>query len=198
MKRHRPTDSTTRYRQWVFFAMLVISLCWGCSGEEAAVPDSIRNPQLGMSFTRLPEGFDVAANEGRELRLEANVEGREGTMWVEVGERSDYGIDLVAVVNSQKELYEARPSGEYSGGRQMVTPAGQAYYARGSFDREGARFEETRVFLLHPLENSLVTFHYEYAAGDDSAERLPELFSWIGELETEPTDGDSATSPSQP
>ena len=183
--------------RWRLLALATCTL-WACSGEpaeQAKAPEPIANPQLDLSFARIPEGFEVAINQGTELRLESVVEGREGSMGVEVGERSDFGIDLVQVVNSQKAIFEAKPNGSYSGGRKLMTPAGEAYYSRGQFDEDGARFEETRVFLLHPRVNALVTFAYRYPAGDAdaSAQRVQELFDWVGELSTEPAVGESAS-----
>ncbi len=186
--------------------LLLLAAGLGCQAEPPAAPEkrAVASAALDLAFADLPAGFEVAGSEGGAIRLRWAAEDREGTarestaregaMWVEAGESSDFGIDLVKVTNSQKAIYEARPAGEYSGGRKMVTPAGQAYYSRGRFDEDGRRLEETRLFLIHPRANRLVTFHYLYPAADDSAERLPELFAWVGELIVEPAEP-AATEP---
>ena len=108
-------------------------------------------------------------------------------MWVEVDPVSEFGIDLVAEVNRQQELFEALPGGAYSGAREIKVPsaAGKAYYVRGQYEdpeRGGERVEEVRVLLVHPSENRLVRFTTRYREGDRdlSSARIQELFDWVG------------------
>lgn len=175
---------------------VAISGCAATPDPEPELPSPVTNTALNLTFGDLPEGFEVESNRSDELRLVSTTEGREGAMWVEVSERSDYGIDLVKIVNAQKANYEEREAGEYSGARQLMTPSGEGYYVRGRYhDSEQRLVEETRVYLVHPSENRLVALHYLYPAADDSAERLPELFGWLAEMSAaEP----SATESSEP
>ena len=173
---------------------ILLAACAKTDEPAAAAPQPVANDAFNLSFHDIPEGFDVETNEGEILRLSSASEERQGTMWVEVSERSDYGIDLVGIVNSQKAQFEEREGGDYSGARKLVTPAGEAYYARGRYQEADQQVEETRVFLLHPTENRLVAFHYLYPAADDSAERLPELFAWVAEIDTGTTSPDEAAS----
>ena len=164
---------------------LAAGLFSACPAREPTPPEPepVINQQLNLSFPALPTGFKVESNQAGDLRLALHDEERVGSMWVEVGERSDYGIDLRGIVNSQKALYEEKAGGSYAGGRKLVTPVGEAYYSRGRLDGPEGQVELTKVFLVHPAENRLVTFYYQYPAGDDSAERLPELFEWLENLE---------------
>ena len=187
---HLAHPAVVRILRWLFLSTLLGAVFSGIIGvagcareEEPPKPEPISNPQLGLSFSALPAGFVVDTNDGQVLRLSSITEGRDGEMWVEVSEKSDFGIDLVDITNSQKADYEDRAAGEYSGARKLMTPAGEAYYTRGRYEAEGL-VEETRVFLVHATENRLVVFHYLHPAGEDSAERLPELFAWVGELDT--------------
>ena len=165
----------------------IVAFACGAPTEEApAKPDPIVNSSMNVSFDALPAGFEVAENGDQVLRLESTDTEDPGaalrSMWLEVGERSDFGIPLVDIVNSQKEQYEALEDGTFSGNRELGTQVGKAYYSRGGYSFEGSPVEETRIFLVHPTENRLVTFHYRYPASDDSGARIQELFDWLGEL----------------
>ena len=179
-------------------ATLTLAAC-STSAEDtpAASPDPVVNETMNVSFASLPAGFAVAENAADALRLEPSdpEQGAGPTaMWVEVGERSDFGIPLVDIVNSQKEQYEALDGGTFAGNRELGTHVGKAYYSRGGYSFEGATVEETRIFLVHPTENRLVTFHYRYPSGDDSGERIQELFAWLGELAAATPQADPAPS----
>lgn len=162
-----------------------VALACGTPAEpEPPEPEPVVNQAMNVSFASLPAGFEVAEN-GAALRLEpTDPEAAAGPteMWLDVGERSDFGIPLVDIVNSQKEQYEALEGGSFAGNRELGTHVGKAYYSRGGYTFEGTAVEETRIFLVHPAENRLVTFHYRYPAGDDSGARIQELFAWLGEL----------------
>ncbi len=152
-------------------------------------PDPVVNQQLNVKFPKVPHDFEVATNSGNQLELsvrsgiEKDGVAKTGKMWVTVDERSDFGIDLVGIMQGQKDEYLALEGGAFSGSQQLGTPSGVGYYSRGQFDENGARQEETRVHLVHPTENRLVTFFYRYPAGEDSGERVQELLVWVGELE---------------
>lgn len=178
------------------FATLGLACSAPDSEAPTADPDPVVNQAMNVSFASLPAGFAVAENSDTALRLEPSssddVATGERSMWLDVGDRSDFGIPLVEIVNSQKEQYEALEDGTFSGNRELGTHVGKAYYSRGGYTFDGAAVEETRIFLVHPTENRLVTFHYRYPADDDSGARIQELFAWLGELEAADPQADAA------
>ena len=178
--------------QQVLAASLVLMLigCAQAPPEPETGPEPIVNEQLNLSFPKVPQHFEVDINSGSqlELRVKDGIEiadgvAKTGRMWVTVDERSDFGIDLVGIMQGQKDEFLALEGGSFSGSQQLGTPSGLAYYSRGQFDVDGARQEETRVHMVHPTENRLVTFYYRYPPGEDSGERVQELLVWVGELE---------------
>lgn len=178
----RPLSRMTAWTP-VLFGLVILA----CGGAEEAPPaeatSAVDLPSLGLSFAALPEGFTVAAGGSGEIELTATDPEAGGRMWLELQDPSDYGIDLVKVVTDQSEAYAQMENSEYFGGRKLVVAAaGEAYYVRGRYDQGGERLEETRVFLIHPAENRLVSLHYAYPAGEDSPERIQRLFDWVGEL----------------
>lgn len=189
MKESNPIRIATALRTAALAVTVLISLvalACGTPAEQApAKPDPVINEAMNLSFARLPIGFTVTENSDSTLELgPTDPEQSSGptAMWVEVGEPSDFGIPLVDIVNSQKDQYEALEGGTFAGNRELGTHVGKAYYSRGGYTFEGAAVEETRIFLVHPTENRLVTFHYRYPSGDDSGARIQELFTWLGEL----------------
>ena len=193
----KPLSQQARSRRTL--AMLLIGACTlmlcACGAEPEPEPEpasqSVANDVLGVSFARIPQNFAVDVNEGDRLELRSTVEGDAGRMWIESGEVSDFGIRLVDSVNQQKEIYEARPGGEFNGSRKILTPLGEAYYSRGSFEENGVRVEEARVFTMHPVENRQLTLFYRYPAGtrEESGARVQELLVWVGEMEGPPVEG---------
>lgn len=171
-----------------FAALLLLYICLiGCGGAEetADAPRGpvVELPAINLAFDALPAGFVVGSSSADTVELVPSDPEANGRMWVEAGEISDFGIDLVQVVTDQTEAYAQFDNSEYFGGRKLViAAAGEAYYVRGRYDENGERREELRLFLVHPSENRLVSLHYAYPAGDDSADRVQELFALAGEL----------------
>lgn len=164
-------------------AVLGLAACGGSSEPEAEpMPEPVTSAAAGVTFSVLPEGFEVTRNAADAFELSTNVPERTGVMWVEAGEVSQFGIELDSAVWQDQESYDERPGGEYFGGQKLVSQLGEAYYSRGRFDGDG-REEEVAIFALHPSENRLLTLHYRYPAGEDSAERLPELLELLGAIE---------------
>ena len=183
--------------------LLAIVLATGCSGgavEEVSAPPPPSNPDLNLAFSAIPSGFEVVQNDAEAMRLAPTDPEDASVFWVEVGEASDFGIPITEIVTAQKELFEALPDGDFGGNNELMTLHGRAFYSRGRYTHEGAQVEETRVFQIHPTENRLITFHYRYPAGDDSAERVQQLLFWLGELEvptvTEPDPASEQAEPS--
>ncbi|HVS16794.1 MAG TPA: hypothetical protein VMV46_23020 [Thermoanaerobaculia bacterium] len=166
---------------------LALALGAGCSPapEEApAPPEALTNQALALRFAGLPQGFVVADNGARLVLVGEGTMG-DGTMTVEAGEPSDFGIDPVAEANAEQERFEGLPDGVFLGVRQLVLPIGPGAWARGRFSADGRALEETRVFVVHPTENRLVTASYVYPAGEaeDSGQRVQRLFELVGEIE---------------
>ncbi len=182
-------DAARTFERWL--PIMVVALAIGpwssaCATEtqpEPAAREGVTNADLNLAFASLPEGMAVSKNDALAIVLRAEEEtagARE--MWVEVDQTSDFGIQLNEIVAGQKAAFELMPDGSFGGNRQISTPAGQGYYSRGAYSYEGTLVEETRVFLVHPTENRLVTFHYRYPAQSDSAARIQELFGWVAEM----------------
>lgn len=164
-------------------AVLGLANCGDSSEPEAEpVPEPVTSAAAGVTFSMLPAGFEVARNDAEAFELGSSTPERAGVMWVEAGEVSEFGIELDTEVWQDQESYDSRPGGEYLGGQKLVSQLGEAYYSRGRFDGDG-REEEVVIFALHPSENRLLTLHYRYPAGEDSAERLPELLELLGAIE---------------
>jgi hypothetical protein len=158
-------------------ALVVGAACAPAPEEAPAEPAALTNEALGLRFAALPAGFEVAEN-GARLVLAGD-----GTMTVEAGERSDFGIDPVAEANAAQAHFEGLAAGVFLGVRQLVLPIGPGAWARGRYTADGATLEETRIFVVHPAVNRLVTASYVYPAGEDSGARLERLFELVGEIE---------------
>ena len=169
---------------------LVCALFLSCKQSPAPVPEEpvirrIENENLGIAIADMPEGFEVDTNDGSRLDLRRGEGLPPGKSWIEIGPVAQAGINVVEVVNGQRELFEALPGGTFSGSRELGTPDGNAaYYSRGQFDDEGGvRTEEFRITTIHPLGNRLLHIFYRYPVGDDSADRLNDLLFLMGEVE---------------
>ncbi|MDH3402810.1 MAG: hypothetical protein OES32_08045 [Acidobacteriota bacterium] len=164
-------------------AALALLLAAACreAADEAPPPARVENAALELAVARLPEPFLVAENAGSTLRFTTTHE-TGGTVEVTVGE-PEYGLNLVAKVQKRRAAFEAAPGGEYKGSRELGTPFGPAYYARGLYDTESGRAEQTWIFALHPAGDSrLLTLIYTYPPGEEQI-RVPELLGLVGELE---------------
>ncbi|MCH9649801.1 MAG: hypothetical protein K0U98_16305 [Deltaproteobacteria bacterium] len=164
------------------------SLLWlGCGqapGESASTKKLIRaeNPALGIAIGAVLENFELAANEGDQLRLKRK-EG-EGEIWLEASRPEIGGINLVALVNESKPQYEALDEGKFHGQVELGTQFGTAYSVRGSFAKEGVGVEERRIFSLHPDGQQILTMVYSYPRGNQSRARTEEMLEFFTELES--------------
>lgn len=155
----------------------------GCRGEEAPEEPGTRIAieDLGIAFADLPSRCADSSDGDFELTC-TSEEGVEGTLTLEVWD-PDRGTNLLAAAEDQKEAFEAMEGGEFFGNRELVTPMGSAYTARGGYLRGGERIEESRVLALHPEGDRVVVFHYAYPAGDDTRARIDQLLYLVGEME---------------
>ncbi len=179
----------------VLTGLLSITACGGTVEQEMTAP-APSNPDLNLTFSAIPSGFEVAQNDAEAMRLAPTDPEDAASLWVEVGAASDFGISITQIVSAQKELFEALPGGDFGGNNELRTLHGRAFYSRGRYTHDGALVEETRAFQLHPTENRLITFHYRYPAAEDSAERVQQLLFWLGELEGPAASEAVATEPS--
>ncbi len=165
-------------------ALLVLAACSQPAPEPPGEPVRVESTALGLAVAALPAALEVETTEGEILVLR----GPGGSvLTVEAGPEERGGINLVAAARGMKEEYEARPGGEFFGNRELITPGGAAFTARGAWeDDSGQRLEETLVLALHPTANRLLTLTYTYPAADDSQERVGQLLELVGELEPLP------------
>ncbi|MEE8277958.1 MAG: hypothetical protein V3R89_04480 [Thermoanaerobaculia bacterium] len=168
--------------QWVVAAGLALSLA-SCRATppEPSIAQRVENPHLGLAIAALPGGFVVEANDADSFRLRRSD--GEGVLWVEAGPEQVSGINLVEEVKGRRALFQEAPEGHYFGNRELMTPNGTAFTARGAYSVEDGRVEEIWVYTLHPAANRLVTLTYRYPAGGDSQQRVSELVELLGEVE---------------
>lgn len=170
-----------RFRLPILAALLLVGPFVACArpAPESEPPAAVTNDALALSLSGVPAPFEVGLNEGEHLELVT----ADGTGHVEfrVGPASQYP-NLKEVAESYGHSFEERPSGEYHGSLELSTPWGPAYYSRGSWQGEGARKEETRVFALHPTgSDRLLEVSYVYPAGEGQ-QRVQELFAVLAEV----------------
>jgi len=188
-------DAPTRIA--LAFALVAVALPIGCrrASEQpaAAAPRAVANPTLGIEIADLPQEFQVVDDSPAGLTLGAGP----GTELELHADPRPAGVNVVAEAQrAQKEL-EALPGGKFAGGNEMVTPSGSAYTVRGSYERNGARIEERRTFLVHPGDTKrLLTIVFRYPPGDATAtrERLQQTIDLVSALESAPPPGAAASS----
>ena len=167
--------------------------CQSAAEPQETGPVRIVLEEEALAFNALPDGCTRV--EPSELPLELACELREttetpagppGRIWLELGEPSDFGIEIDDVAKSHKPFFEEMPEGGHFGGRMVMGPLGTARYTRGRFlGDDGVTQQQFRLFMLHPIENRLVTFVYQHPAGDDgdSRGRTTQLLVLLGETE---------------
>ena len=160
-----------------------MAMAAGCASEapQPATPpaERVEAAELGLAVAALPPGFEVVENDARALVLSGPGETR---LRIAIGPAERAGINLVEAVKARRAEIEAAPGGVYLGNRELMTPIGTAFTARGSFERDGEAVEETVVYALHPSANRLLTLTYAYPPGEAET-RVQELISVLGEVE---------------
>ena len=167
--------------------------CQSAAEPEETGPVRIVLEEEALAFNALPDGCTRV--EPSELPFELACEllettetpaGPPGSIWLELGEPSDFGIEIDDVAKSHKPFYEEQPEGIHLAGRMVMGPLGPARYTRGRFLGDDAvTQQQLRLFMLHPIENRLVTMVYQHPAGDDgdSRGRITQLLVLLGETE---------------
>ena len=163
----------------------------GCqAAQEPEEASPIVLEELGLGLVDLPQGCTQAEASDQPLELVCELiettetpAGPAGAVRFELGEPSDFGIELADVSaldvlrEEQRPLFEALPGGEFLGvgGALFYGQFGPARYSRGRFQAEdGATLQRIRFFMVHPTENRLVTLVYDHPPVDraDSAARI--------------------------
>lgn len=148
-----------------------------------AAPVRVENRALGLAFSSLPAGFEVAKNEGATLVFDADLAGVAATVTVGVGEPEAGAIGLVDRANAFGAEAQAA-GGKFHGGNELVTPFGSATTVRATVD--GGKVEERRVLMLHPPDpRRLLTLVMRYPPADAQVtrERLMQLMELLGAME---------------
>ena len=161
-------------------AVLLGACFFSVTPPEPAFGERVESPGLGIALARLPSAFQVAVNSPDEFVLTSPGVAGDGRAVFGLGPVSEAGINLIEAVKAKKAEFEA--GGTYFGNRELGTPIGTAFTARGAWPREGGDIEEIWVFAIHPGENRLLTLAYSYPAGE-SQTRVGELTDLLGEVE---------------
>ncbi len=170
-------------RQLLFLALAAaIVHCAKAPEADMAEPERVENADLGIAIAALPEAFSVVSASGPTIELVAAGESGSGKAVITAGPDETFGINLVDAVRERKALFEGAPGGQYFGNRELGTPNGTAFTARGAYDGESGPVEETWVYTIHPAANRLVTITYTYPTGE-SEERVNQLLLLLGEIE---------------
>jgi len=178
---------------WLVVGPLVLAGCQTAPAPEPVAENGprVENAALGIALASVPAPFEVRSADADMLELARTLEdGSEAVVLIAAGPVETGGINLVEVAKEKNADFEAAPGGESFGNRELGTQIGPAYTARGSFDGETGRIEETWIFTLHPAENRLLRLSYRYPAGGDSGARVNELMAILGDVEAlQPTEG---------
>lgn len=156
--------------------------CTPAPEPELLVPERVENTELGIAIAALPAVFRVVTADGPTLEFEAEGVGGAGRAIIAAGPEDPFGINLVEVVKARKAEFEAAPGGEYFGNRELGSPIGTAFTARGAYDDGGTRVEETWAYAIHPSGNRLLTITYSYPPGEAET-RVEHLLELLGEIE---------------
>ena len=167
----------------VFIALAATLMhCAKAPNAEVAEPERVVNSDLGIAIAALPEVFSVVKSAGPTLELMAAGQAGSGTLIIAAGPEENFGINLIEAVKERKAIFESAPGGEYFGNRELGTPTGTAFTARGAYTGESGQVEETWVYTIHPSANRLLTITYTYPTGE-SEERVNQLLLLLGEIE---------------
>ena len=163
-------------------ALLPLILTAGCGKEAPPEPMRVENQALGVAIASLPEEFEVVSTDGETIELSAVGPSGPGRAVIAAGPYETAGINLVDATKERKAWFESTPGGTYFGNRELGTPIGTAFTARGAYPTEAGDVEETWVYAIHPGANRILTITFTYPTGE-SADRVPQLMALLGEIE---------------
>ena len=145
-------------------------------------PMVVENNELRLRIAGVPGNFKTVTNDGDELILSVADPAIEGEILF-ANKPPEAGQNLPAELRSHEELIEEREGGDYLGAQELTSQLGTTYYSRGRYLLDGSLIEETTIFALHPYADRITTITYRYPAGDDSSERVQQLFDVLGVVE---------------
>jgi hypothetical protein len=169
---------------------LALAFTFACGSSDSGDSQSggIENSALAISISKIPEPFQLETNEGESLTFTSSGLGH---LEFQVGPIEETGINLVTEVKKRKAHFEALPDGTYLGNTELGTQLGTAFSARGRYESDGDKQEETWIYALHPTSDRLLTLTYRYPAEVDSQERVQQLLSILGEVVAQSGAGES-------
>lgn len=138
-------------------------------------PMVVENIELRLRLAGVPGEFMTVTNDGDKLILSVADPAIEGEILF-ANKTPEAGQNLPAEVKIHQVVIEEREKGDYLGAQELVSQLGTTYYSRGQYIQDGAKIEETTIFALHPYADRIMTITYLYPAGDDSSERVQQLF----------------------
>ncbi|MDH3746161.1 MAG: hypothetical protein OES47_13765, partial [Acidobacteriota bacterium] len=147
----------------LILAILVIFVSVACQRPQTSETEveRVENPTLALVIAALPDPFEVVTADGDTIELRSLAGDGEGRAAISVGELRPNGVNLVEEVKARKAAFESLPGGTYLGNRELGTPTGTAFTARGTYEGEAGELEETWVYALHPTERRrLLTLKY--------------------------------------
>ena len=155
-----------------------------CAKAPPETPEPVRveNPDLGIALAALPAAFSLDTATGPTIELLAAGEQGNGRAVISAGPEDPFGINLVEAVKERKAWFESAPGGQYFGNRELGTPNGTAFTARGSYESDSGAVEETWVYSIHPTSNRILTITYTYPTGE-SQDRVQHVLELLGEIE---------------
>ena len=158
----------------------------GCQKPSQPVgPQRIENQAMGFVLGDIATGCSLIRNAGTDLELACELDGVVGTLTFELGEQ-ERGVNLLEKAKQQKDWFLSQPAGEFSGNRELGTPIGAAYTARGRYSSEGEAVEESQVLTLHPEKNRAILVRYRYPPEKrkGTQERMEQLLFVVGEIQS--------------
>jgi hypothetical protein len=158
--------------------LLLVAGCARPASTPSAAAERIESVGMGLAIAALPEPFEVAVNDGERLELTAP----EARLSITIGPEQRAGINLIDEIEARKAWFEQAQGGGYFGNRELMTPIGTAFTARGTYVGANGEVEETWVYGVHPSANRLLTLTYTYPTGQ-SQDRVQELVAVLGEIE---------------
>ncbi|MGB3561631.1 MAG: hypothetical protein WBH85_01585 [Thermoanaerobaculia bacterium] len=174
-------------RHYASVALALAGFIFGaCQAPEpqTATPVRVENAALNIAIAGVPEPFVLETNQDTALRFTTpGVEG-DGQLRIEVGPLSSSPINLVEEVKARRTAFEETTGGRYFGNRELATPNGPAYTARGAIEGSDGVVEEIWIYTIHPSDYRLLTLVYRYPSAEDSADRAAQLMSILGEVES--------------
>ena len=145
-------------------------------------PMVVENNELRLRLAGVPSEFMTVTNDGDQLILSVADPAIEGEILF-ANKPPEAGQNLPAELRFHEELIGELEGGDYLGARELTSQLGTTYYSRGRYLLDNTLIEETTIFALHPYADRITTINYRYPAGDDSSERVQQLFEVLAVVE---------------